>query len=247
MARPTNKAEFKEYCLRKLGKPVIEINVDDDQIDDRIDEALRYYWDYHFDGTEKIYYKHQVTQLDIDNQYITLPENIIGAVSIFNVDDPSIANADIFNLRYQIALNDIHTLTSVSMVPYYMAMEKLALISEMLVGKIPIRYTRHSNKLHIDMKWSKINVGEFLLVEAYEILDPAVYTDVWNDRWLQNYATAKIKANWGANISKYSGMQLPGGVTFNGDRILDDANAEIAKMEEEMISSYSLPVLDMIA
>jgi hypothetical protein len=247
MAKPTNRAEFKEYCLRKLGKPVIEINVDDDQIDDRIDEALRYYWDYHFDGTEKIYYKHQVTQQDIDNQYITLPENIIGAVSIFNVDDPSIANADIFNLRYQIALNDIHTLTSVSMVPYYMAMEKLALISEMLVGKIPIRYTRHSNKLHIDMKWSKINVGEFLLVEAYEILDPAVYTDVWNDRWLQNYATAKIKANWGANISKYSGMQLPGGVTFNGDRILDDANAEIAKMEEEMISSYSLPVLDMIA
>jgi len=247
MATPTNKAEFKEYCLRKLGKPVIEINVDDDQIDDRIDEALRYYWDYHFDGTEKIYYKHQVTQQDIDNQYITLPENIIGAVSIFNVDDPSIANADIFNLRYQIALNDIHTLTSVSMVPYYMAMEKLALISEMLVGKAPIRYTRHSNKLHIDFNWSRVNVGEFLLVEAYEILDPAVYTDVWNDRWLQNYATAKIKANWGANISKYSGMQLPGGVTFNGDRILDDANAEIAKMEEEMISSYSLPVLDMIA
>lgn len=246
MAVPTSRSEFKEYCLRKLGKPVIEINVDDDQVDDRIDETLRYYWDYHFDGTEKIYYKHQVTQQNITDKYITLPENIIGAVRIFPIADPMIRSDDLFNIRYQIALNDLYTLTSVSMVPYYMVMEHLALISELLVGQQPIRYNRHKDRLYVDMDWGKINVGEYLLVEAYEVVDPDEYTDVWADRWLQNYATAKIKYQWGSNLTKFTGMQLPGGVQFNGEKIFNDAQAEIEKMEAEMISSYSLPVSDMI-
>jgi hypothetical protein len=246
MAIPTSKAEFKEYCLRKLGKPVIEINVDDDQVDDRIDEALRYYYDYHFDGSEKVYYKHQVTSQDKANKYITLPENIIGAVSVFSIADPSIRSDDLFNIRYQIALNDLYTLTSVSMVPYFMVMEHLSLITELLVGKQPIRYSRHKDRLHVDMDWNTIKEGEFLLVEAYEVIDPNVWTDAWNDRWLQNYCTALIKRQWGSNLTKFSGLQLPGGVQFNGEKILDDAVNEILKMEQEMISSYSLPVTDMV-
>lgn len=246
MAVPNDRASFKEYCLRKLGKPVIEINVDDDQVEDRIDEALRYYWDYHFDGTEKIYYKHQVTQQDKTNKYIILPENIIGAVRVFPIADPSIRSDDLFNIRYQIALNDLYSLTSVSMVPYYMVMEHLALITELLVGQQPIRYSRHQNKCYIDMDWKKINVGEFLLIEAYEVIDPELFYDVWADRWLQNYTTAKIKYQWGANLTKFTGMQLPGGVQFNGEKIFNDAQAEIEKMESEMISSYSLPVSDMV-
>lgn len=243
---PTTRDEFIEYCLRKLGKPVVEINVDDDQVQDRVDESLRYYWDYHFDGTEKIYYKHQVTATDITNRYITLPENIIGAVRIFSIADPSVGSQDMFNIRYQIALNDLYTLTSVSLVPYYMVMEHLALITELLVGQQPIRYSRHRNKLHIDMDWSKIREGEYLLVEAYEVIDPEVYTDVWADRWLQNYATAKIQHQWGMNLTKFSNMVLPGGVQFNGERILEDAKQQIAQMEQEMLSSFSLPVSDMI-
>lgn len=246
MATPTSKAEFKEYCLRKLGKPVIEINVDDDQVDDRIDESLRYYWDYHFDGSEKIYYKHAVTQDDRTNKYITLPENIIGAVSVFSISDPSIRSDDLFNIRYQIALNDLYTLTSVSMVPYYMVMEHLALITELLVGKQPIRYSRHKDRLHIDTDWNNIRVGEYLLIEAYEVIDPNTWTDAWNDRWLQNYCTALIKRQWGSNLTKFSGLQLPGGVQFNGEKIYNDAVDEITKMEQEMISSYSLPVSDMV-
>jgi len=246
MAVPTTRNEFKEYCLRKLGKPVIEINVDDDQVDDRIDESLRYYWDYHFDGTEKIYYKHQVTQQNMTDKYITMPENIIGAVRVFPIADPMVRSDDLFNIRYQIALNDLYTLTSVSMVPYYMTMEHLALITEMLVGQQPIRYNRHKDRLYVDMDWGKINVGEYLLVEAYEVIDPDEWTDVWADRWLQNYATAKIKYQWGSNLTKFSGMSLPGGVQFNGEKILGDAQAEIEKMEAEMISSYSLPVSDMV-
>jgi hypothetical protein len=246
MAVPATRDEFKEYCLRKLGKPVIEINVDDDQVDDRIDEALRYYWDYHFDGTDKVYYKHQVTQQDKSNKYITVPENIIGAVRVFPIADPMVRSDDLFNIRYQIALNDLYTLTSVSMVPYYMVMEHLALISEMLVGQQPIRFNRHKNRVYVDMDWGMINVGEFLLIEAYEVVDPDTWSQIWSDRWLQNYTTEKIKYQWGSNLTKFVGMSLPGGVQFNGEKILNDANDEIKKMEQEMISSYSLPVADMI-
>lgn len=246
MAIPTSRTEFKEYCLRKLGKPVIEINVDEDQIEDRIDESLKYYYDYHFDGSEKIYYKHQVTDTDKTNKYITLPENIIGAVRIFSIGDPSIRSDDLFNIRYQIALNDLYTLTSVSMIPYYMVMQHLGLVTEMLVGRQPIRYNRHTDKLYVDMDWNSINTGEFLLVEAYEVIDPVTYTDAWGDRWLQEYATAKIKYQWGTNLTKFIGLTLPGGVQFNGEKILNDAKDEITKLEDEMISSYSLPVSDMI-
>ena len=245
MASPTTRSEFKEYCLRKLGKPVIEINVDDDQVDDRIDEALKYYWDYHFDGTERIYYKHQITANNVVDKYITLPENIIGAVRIFNIGDPMVSN-NLFDIRYQIALNDLYTLTSVSMIPYYMMFQHIQLMEQLLVGQQPIRYNRHTDKLYIDMDWEKVNVGNFLIVEAYEILDPDTYTDAWSDRWLSRYATALIKKQWGSNLTKFSGLQLPGGVQFNGDKIYNDAVNEIEAMEKDMSTSYSLPAFDMI-
>jgi hypothetical protein len=132
------------------------------------------------------------------------------------------------------------------MIPYYMAMQHLGLISEMLVGQQPIRYNRHMNRLYVDTKWENYNEGEFLLVEAYQVIDPNTFTDAWGDRWLASYCTAKIKYQWGSNLTKFTGMQLPGGVQFNGEKIMDDAKAEIEKMEEEMINSYSLPVADMI-
>jgi hypothetical protein len=240
----SSRDDFKEYCLRKLGKPVIEINVDDDQVEDRVEEALKYYWDYHFDGTEKVFYK-QITAEDIANKYITLPQNIIGAVSIFDIGD-FIAVNNIFNIRYQIALNDLYTLTYQSMVPYYMAFQQIQLLEQLLVGKQPIRYNRNTNKLFVDTDWNKLTEGYFLVVEAYSIVDPADYVDVWNDRLLQRYATELIKKQWGSNLTKFVGMQLPGGITFNGEKIYNDAHDAIEKLEAEMISSYSLPVTDMI-
>ena len=241
----SSRDDFKEYCLRKLGKPVIEINVDDDQVEDRVDEALKYYWDYHFDGTEKVFYKKQITEEDIANKYITLPQNIIGAVSIFDIGD-YIATNNLFNIRYQIALNDLYTLTYQSMVPYYMAFQHIQLLEQLLVGKQPIRYNRNTNKLFVDTDWNKLTAGYFLVVEAYSIVDPADYTDVWNDRWLQRYATELIKKQWGSNLTKFVGMQLPGGITFNGEKIYNDAHEALEKLESEMITSYSLPVTDMI-
>lgn len=246
MSVPDSRQSFKEYCLRKLGKPVITINVDEDQVDDRVDEALRLYWEYHFDGAERVYYKHQVTEQDKINKYITLPENIMGAVRIFPIGDPMVRSDDLFNIRYQIALNDLYTLTSVSMVPFYMVMEHLALIQELLVGQQPVRYSRHRNRLHVDMDWDKISVGEFLVVEAHEVIDPDVFTDVWGDRWLQNYTTAKIKEQWGSNLTKFVNMQLPGGVAFNGMAIKEEAAQEIMRLEAELRSSYQVPGMDLV-
>lgn len=246
MSVPASRAEFKEYCLRSLGKPVIEINVDEDQVDDRVDQALRFYWDYHFDGTEKIYYKHVIDANTISNQYITLPENIMGVVKVFEIGDPTTSSGDLFNIRYQIALNDLYTLTNVGLINYSMTLQHLGLVQEILIGQSPIRYNRHRNRLHLDMTKEKMRVGEFLLVEAYEVVDPDVFTDVWADRWLQHYTSQLIKRQWGSNLTKFEGLQLPGGVTFNGTKIYDDADAEVKRLEEEMINNYSLPVMDMI-
>jgi hypothetical protein len=245
MAIPRTRSEFKTYCLRKLGAPVIEINVDNDQVEDRIDEALQYYMNYHFDGSEKTYYKYLITAQDKANKYLTMPENIIGAISIFDIGK-SLNSNDIFNIKYQIALNDLYTLTSVSMVPYYMALQHLQFLEEMLVGKQPIRYNRNVNRLYIDMSWDYILEGSYILVEAYQVVDPELYSRTWSDLWLLKYATCLIKEQWGSNISKFTGMKLPGGVQFNGEKIFNDAITEKIQLEKEMVTSWSLPACDMI-
>ena len=170
MAQPTTKAEFKEWCLRKLGKPVIEINVDDDQVDDRVEEAFSYYWDYHFDGTEKTFLKHVLTSTDITNKYITIAENIIGVVNIFDIGD-SLSVNNLFNIRYQFALNDMYDMSSYRLQEYMMAMQHIQFIEELLVGKQPIRYNRHINRLHIDMDWEKVSAGDYVVAECYQIVD----------------------------------------------------------------------------
>ena len=246
MSQPNSRESFKFYCLRKLGYPVIEINIDPEQVDDRLDEALRWYWDYHFDGTEKIFYSYIPTANDIANQFLILPENIIGAVQVFPIGDPSVRADDLFNIRYQIALNDLYTLTSVSMVPYYMVMEHLALVTEFIVGQQPMRYNRLTQKLYIDTDWTTFGQGQFLIVECYQTVDPDIYTSMYADRWLQRYAVELLREQWGANLMKFDGMVLPGGVKFNGDKIYNEGKSNREKLEEEMIENYSLPVSDFV-
>ena len=246
MANPATRDQFKEFCLRDLGKPVVDINVDDEQVEDRIDEAITYYRDYHFDGTEHVFHKHEVTQTDIDNKYITVPDAIIGVIRSFAIGDTYSVN-NLFNVRYQIHLNDIYNSLLSTVVPYYMAMQHVNFLEEIFIGQQPMRYNRHINRVHIDTDWDeKINVGEFILLEAYQIINPDTYTDMWNDRWLKRYTTSLIKRQWGTNLKKFEGMQMPGGLTFNGQKIFDEAVEEIGRLEQEMISSYSLPVMDMM-
>jgi hypothetical protein len=241
MALPTTREQFKEYCLRRVGAPVTQINIDEDQLQDRIDDALQYYWDFHFDGTEKMYYKAQITQQDYDNKYITMPDNIIGAIHVFPIGS-SLSTNNLFNIRYQIALNDLYDLTATTMVPYYMAMQHIQFLEQLLVGQHPIRYNRRMNRLYIDMDWKRLSPGEFVIVEAFQIADPEQFPKVWSDRWLQKYATEMIKQQWGQNLIKFQGVSLPGGMQFNGQKIYDDATAEIRRLEDTMISGFSNPV-----
>lgn len=247
MATPTTREEFKQFCLRKLGKPVIEINVDDDQAEDRIDEALKFYQDYHYDGSHRTFLKHQITSTDISNEYIAIPSTIIGVINVFPIGVGLNTN-NLFNLRYQITLNEIVNWTSTRLANYTMSMERIALMEELLVGKQPLRFNRHMDRMYLDVDWQfRMTEGEYIIIEAYQRLDPDSYSQVWGDWWLQNYASALIKKQWGANLSKFENMQMPGGVIFNGQKIWEEANEDVRRLEDEVIEKYSMPAMDMIS
>lgn len=246
MAVPTTRKLFKDYCLRRLGSPVIDINVDDGQVDDRIDDALAYYRDFHFDGTEHVYVPYKITQADVTNKYITLPEDINYVIRIFDIGRAT-SVSNLFNIRYQIHLNDLFDFSSTTYVPYVMGMRHIEELEQIFVGSKPIRFNRHNNRLYVDMKWDKdVKVDDYVIIDAYRTLDSDTYSDVWSDPWLKKYATALIKKQWGENLKKFEGMNLPGGVKFNGQKIWDEANDEINTLEKEMNSGYSLPVMDMM-
>ena len=245
MATPTTRTEFKKYCLRELGHPVVEINVDEDQVQDRIDDALDYYRDFHYDGSFEDYYKHVVTSSDISNGYITLDEDIHSVVDIFPVGQ-GLNSSNLFNLKYHITLNEIYDWAHGQFSSYTMTKERIALLNEIFVGKQLFRFNRNTDKLYIDMDWALMTAGEYIIIKYYRTTDASTYADVWSDRWLRKYATQLIKRQWGTNLKKFSGMQLPGGLTFNGEQIYQEADEEIKRLEEEVINTYSMPSYDMI-
>ena len=237
MAKPTTRDEFKEYCLRKLGKPVIEINIDDEQVEDRIDEALQFWQDYHYDGSELTYLKHELTETDITNGYIEVTENVIGIVRILSLGGMFAGlGGGMFNAQYQYMLNNITTLNNGGLSDYFIMRTNLSLIEEVLVGKPSVRFNRHVNKLYLDVSTAKLVAGSYVVIEAYITLNTS---DMWSDRWLQNYAACLMKENWGANITKFQNMQLIGGMTFNGEQILQDAREERKRLEDEVIIGFS--------
>ena len=242
MAKVTSREGLRDYCLRRLGSPVLEINVDDDQVEDRIDDAFQFYREYHYDAIERVYLKHQFTEADKTNQYISVPDTVVGVQEIFPFTNKS-DGLNLFSLKYQIMINDLYSLMSTDLIYYYTVKREIELINQLLVGQKPIRFNRHMNRLFIDMDWAAdVAVGEYLLVDCYRILDPETYRDVYDDRFLKMYTTALIKRQWGDNLKKFSGMQLPGGVTLNGETIYNEAMSEIKQIEDDIQSSFQLPV-----
>ena len=270
MAIPTSKTTFKSYCLRALGFGVIDINVSDDQVDDRIDEALQYFAQYHYDGVEKMYLKYQITQDDIDRaasndtttatdtvdsnitatfkegkNFIPMPSSVVSVIQIFPFDDQTTNN--MFDIRYQLRLNDLYDFSSTSIIHYQMTMQQLDFLSHILVGEKPIRFNQHQNRLYLDMDFANdIDVGEFLIIECYRKIDPATYTDIFDDIYLKRYATALIKRQWGANLSKFQGVQLLGGVEMNGEAIYSQAQEELQRLEEEIQLAFETPIDYMV-
>ena len=270
MANPNSRANLKEYCLRTLGKPVIEINVDDDQVEDRIDESLQYFAQYHYDGVERMYLKHQITQAEIDRAatntsttatdtadnsitatwlegkgFIPVPDSVLSIVKVFDFTDK--ANLNLFDVRYQLRLNDLYDFSSTSVLHYQMTMQHLDFLDHILVGEKPIRFNQHQNRLYIDMDWTNdLDTDEWIVIECYRKLDPNSYTDVWNDIYLKRYTTALFKKQWGANLSKFGGVAMVGGVTLNGQQIYSEALQDIEKLEQEIRTTYELNPAMMI-
>ena len=299
MAKPNTRSTLKDYCLRNLGKPVIDINVDEDQIEDRIDEAVQYFCQYHTDGVERMYLKYKVTADDkvrlrknkefnviekgtyADNielesgtntvlegdgdlikedgtplhtedstivettyeetqNYLVIPDAVISVINIFPLSDR--ANLNMFDVRYQLRLNDLYDFSSTSIVHYEMTMRHLDFLDHILVGEKPIRFNTLSNRLYIDMDWEEgISAGEYLIIECYRQLDPAQHTNMFNDIYLKRYTTALIKRQWGQNLSKFNGTAMLGGVTLNGPELFSTAIQEVQKLEEEIRSNYEEP------
>ena len=321
MAAPATRQQLIDYCLRKLGHPVTEINVDDDQVEDRIDDAFQYYRDYHYDAVQRIFMKHMVTASrmtvssvttsttqnmfalgeivigqtsqaqalvtqegpgvtstgttlllqnikgtfttgetlvgnrgantatmvsltlgDLDNGYIPINDAIINVVRVLPFTDTKTGMDYMFDLRYQLRLNDLFDLLSTSIIYYQQIKAHLSLIEMLLVGQKTIEFSRHTNRLYIDMDWkAETNPGEYMIIECYRILDPTEFPDVYNDWFLKRYATALIKRQWGENLKKFEGIQMPGGVTLNGQKIWEESIAEIDQLENEMESRYQAP------
>ena len=299
MAKPNTRSTLKDYCLRNLGKPVIDINVDEDQIEDRIDEAVQYFCQYHTDGVERMYLKYKVTADDkvrlrknkefnviekgtyADNielesgtntvlegdgdlikedgtplhtedstivettyeetqNYLVIPDAVISVINIFPLSDR--ANLNMFDVRYQLRLNDLYDFSSTSIVHYEMTMRHLDFLDHILVGEKPIRFNALSNRLYIDMDWQEdIDADEYLIIECYRQLDPAQHTNMFNDIYLKRYTTALIKKQWGQNLSKFNGTAMLGGVTLNGPELFSTAIQEVQKLEEEIRLNYEEP------
>ena len=241
MGIPASREQLKDWCLRQLGFPVIEINVDDDQVEDRIDEALQYFQQFHYDGVERWYLKHQITAQDKANGYLPISDTIIGITRIFPIGSSN-ASVNMFDLRYQLRLHELYDFTSTSYVNYALTMQHIRTLDLLFSGETPVRFNRHTNKLYIDMNWQDgVDVGEYMVMEGYIIVDPDTYTKVYNDRMLKKLATAYIKRQWGNNTKKFAGMQLPGGITLNGQQIFNEADQEAKDIEEQIRNTYEEP------
>jgi len=262
MATPSTRETLKQYCLRNLGKPVIDINVDDDQVEDRIDEALQYFAQYHVDGVERMYLKYLVTADDITrmttdasesatensitttykraDNFLVVPSSVISVINVFPLSDR--ANLNMFDVRYQLRLNDLYDFSSTSIVHYQMTMQHLDFLDHILVGEKPMRFNQLSNRLYVDMDWgTDITAGEYLIFEVYRKVDPDTYTDLYDDIYLKRYLTSLIKRQWGQNLSKFSGTAMLGGVTLNGPELFSSAIEEQSRLEEEIRLNYEEP------
>ena len=245
MAAPNSRDTLIDYCKRRLGDPVIEINIDDEQVEDRIDEALQYYQEYHTDATVRTYLQHLVTATDVTNKYIPISTNTLFVSKVFPLSRTFGDNMNFFDIKYQMMLNDIADLQNFAGdLGYYEQLNQyLSMLDMKLNGHPQVTFSRHQDRLYLhgDFETQDIKEGEYLVAEVYNIVDADSHTSIYNDMWLKEYSTALIKQQWGANLIKFEGVMLPGGVTFNGRQIYDDATQEIQQLRERIRDEHDLP------
>ena len=271
MAKPNSKEGLKEYALRKLGKPVLEINVDDDQIDDLIDDAIQLFHERHGEGIDRVFLKHQITEEEknimvgvastttatstfgginsIDYtetaNYLPLPDSIIGVNKVFKMDASTIS-AGMFNIKYQIFLNDLYYYGAIDLLNYSMTKSYLETLDYILNPDVQIRFNKKNSRLYLDLNVKELTNDDFLILDCFRIVDPQSETNVYNDHWLKQYTTSLIKRQWGQNLIKFTGVKLPGGLELNGIQLYDDAVMELEKLDQKLMEEYAMPPLDFV-
>ena len=279
MAQPSTRQELIDYCLRRLGAPVLEINVAQEQIEDLVDDTVQLFQERHFDGVYQTYLKYQVTQNDIDrgrakgingvgiastsvtaniegtpttfnyfesSNYLQVPSHVIGVNKVFHFEGSSSISSGMFSIKYQLFLNDIYYWGSADLLTYSMVKTYLEDIDWLLTTQKQIRFNKRQDRLYLDIDWSSLNAGEYLIIDCYRMMNPNDYSKVWNDSFIKPYLTALIKRQWGQNLIKFQGVKLPGGVELNGRQLYDDGQRELDVITDKMFSTYELPPLDMI-
>jgi hypothetical protein len=273
VAKPSTRQELIDYCLRRLGAPVLEINVDDDQIDDLVDDALQYFQERHFDGVERMYLKYEITQADIDRgkgpgittstgsstiagsptnftfyenaNYIQVPDSVIGIEKVWKFDTSTISGG-MFSIKYQLFLNDLYYFNSVELLQYAMTKTYLEDIDFLLTTDKQIRFNKRQGRMYLDIDWNQEKPGNWLVIDCYRALDPTDFSKVWNDSFLKRYLTALIKRQWGQNLIKFRGVKLPGGIELNGREFYEDAERELESLKQTMALEHELPPYDFI-
>jgi hypothetical protein len=184
-----------------------------------------------------------------NSNYIQIPPSIIGVNKAFQFGGGM--GQGMFNVRYQMMLNDFIGLngwgaSGYDLTSYSMTMSYLETVNFILNTHKQIRFNQRTDRLYLDIDWSELQVGEFLVIDCWAANDPNEYSRIWNDSFLKPYVTALVKKQWGQNLIKFQGVKLPGGIEFNGRQIYEDGQADLDKIQEKMMSTYELPPLDLI-
>ena len=183
--------------------------------------------------------------LEENQNYIQIPPSVIGINQIFKTRSDTVYDG-LFNIRYQLFLNDLYAFGSIDLLQYSMVQTKLEDITFLLNPNMRYRFNIRQDRLYIDADWAQINVNDYFIIDCFRILDPDDFTRVYNDPFLKRYFTALCKKQWGQNLIKFQGVQLPGGIQLNGRQIYDDGVAELTEIRSKMASDYEMPPLDMI-
>ena len=265
MASPNSRADLITYCKRQLGEPVLQINIDDEQVNNVIDDTIQFFQENCYNGMERCYLFHEISAEDktrFDSSvttssgttywkettnYIPIPDHVVGITKVFGLVSNSI-RSNLFGVEYQLYLNDLYAFGSLDILNYYMNKQYLETLDMVLNNGSfqQFRYTMRRDRLYLDIDKDFLNEGTNLLIEAHRLIDPNDATEMYNDMFVKRYATSLMKKQWGMNLIKYNNVQLPGGITLNGRQIYEDAIKEIEKIEGEVLSKYAIPPMDFI-
>lgn len=252
--QPNNRQSFIDYCLRKLGEPVVRTNLAPEQIDDRIDEALHKFHERHYNGTEEQWFLVPIENLDVTNGYITLPDDVVSVANTFRVSG---GGTTLFSPEYQFFQSEVYgynnSMKNGDMAYLYMMRSHFSLVKQFLVPDFTFTFNGKTKRLKLaggleNAQWQDGGI----IVHAYKSLalenpnadpDIEVFANLWSEKWLQDYATEHLRMQWGQNLSKFGGVQLVGGVTIDGNTMKQEAQTNIDKLELQLQDEYEGPVM----